>query len=174
MNNRQLPPFVRGYGRPQHIELPPMKAVIDLIQGARNRGLKWPKLWLRLPDGTPIRINIAGDQSRTPGYLMLTDGKPYGSSQFFGRISPAGDMEPGRDGSPEQRRELVTLLQGLATDPARTAAAYGHMTGHCTFCGLPLTDSRSVDVGYGPTCAQKFGMPWNASKKGRGLSLLQE
>jgi hypothetical protein len=172
-NKRQLPPFVRGYGRPEFVALQPVRGVIDLIEGARSRGLKWPKLWLQLPDGTPIRVTVAGDNSRTPGYLMLTDGKPFGQSQFFGRISPAGIMEPGRDGSQEQRDELAKLMQRLAADPASTAAAFGHMTGSCTFCGLPLTDERSVAVGYGQTCAKKYGMPYQ-TKRASSLRLLED
>lgn len=40
------------------------------------------------------------------------------------------------------------------------AAAYGKLSGKCMFCGLDLTDERSMLVGYGPDCAEKHGLPW--------------
>lgn len=46
---------------------------------------------------------------------------------------------------------------------AAEAAALGHATHHCCFCGIELTDEgngRSVEVGYGPICANKNGLPW--------------
>lgn len=29
----------------------------------------------------------------------------------------------------------------------------------CSFCGLALTDEGSVEVGYGPVCAKRWGLP---------------
>jgi hypothetical protein len=46
----------------------------------------------------------------------------------------------------------------LAT--AEQAAEFGHTFHRCVFCTLPLTDPRSEGVGYGPTCADKRGLPW--------------
>jgi Family of unknown function (DUF6011) len=43
---------------------------------------------------------------------------------------------------------------------AAEAAALGHTTSFCCFCSLELTDDRSTDVGYGPVCASKRGLPW--------------
>src|SRR6185436_1560785 len=40
------------------------------------------------------------------------------------------------------------------------AVAHGHTTGNCSFCARDLTDPRSTSVGYGPICAQHFGLPW--------------
>jgi hypothetical protein len=52
------------------------------------------------------------------------------------------------------------LLDALAADPERVAAAYGKHTGQCCFCGSALSDGRSVAVGYGPICAKHYGMAW--------------
>jgi hypothetical protein len=46
----------------------------------------------------------------------------------------------------------------LAT--AEQAATFGHTFHRCVFCTLSLTDPRSEGVGYGPTCADKRGLPW--------------
>jgi hypothetical protein len=55
---------------------------------------------------------------------------------------------------------VTAALASLAADPAAACSAYGHLTGACCFCRLPLTDARSVAVGYGPICAGNFGLPW--------------
>jgi hypothetical protein len=95
---------------------------------------------------------------------MLTDGRPFGDNKFFGRISPAGVLELGRD-RPRQSEELVPLLSRLACEPAKVAAEFGHLTGHCTFCARKLNDARSIAVGYGPVCAEKFGLPWGETRQ---------
>jgi hypothetical protein len=46
---------------------------------------------------------------------------------------------------------------------AEEAARFGHEHHRCVFCARTLTDEqdgRSVDVGYGPICADKYGLPW--------------
>lgn len=142
--------------------LPSVAGVVALLNVAKSAGLQFPKLWLQLPDATPLRISIAGDMSRTPGYLMLTDGGPFGANRYFGRISPLGELELGRD-APPVRDALVDLLERLARDPAKVAADFGHLTGNCCFCNRKLADGRSVTVGYGQVCAKKFGLPWGAT-----------
>lgn len=139
-----------------------MLGIVELLHRAKAAGLLFPKLWLQLPDETPLRISVAGQRSSTPGFLMLTDGAPFGENRFFGRISPTGQFEIGRDGG-EMRDALVDLLTKLAADPAGVAAEFGHLTGHCCFCWLKLSDERSVAVGYGKICAGKFGLPWGAT-----------
>jgi hypothetical protein len=146
-------------------ESPTLKVtgVVNLLDTAKAKGLKHPKLWLLL-DGvgaepSPLRITIAGDKSKTPGYLMLTDGGGFGSGLYFGKISPQGELHLGRDGF-EVVKPLTALLTRLAKDPAKVAADFGHLTGHCCFCSLPLNDPKSTRVGYGPICAEKFCLPW--------------
>lgn len=134
--------------------------VVSLLEHAQARGLKFPKLWLQLPDRSPLRVTIAGERSRTPGYLMLTDGRPFGENTYYGRISPRGVLEWGRDATEERRGQLAPLLARLAAEPAKVAAEYGHLTGQCCFCARVLNDERSTAVGYGPICAEKFGLPW--------------
>lgn len=145
------------------VALPSVAGVVRLLATARENGLQYPKLWLQLPDETPVRITVAGDKSRTPGFLMLTDGGPFGSNRFFGKISPRGQLELYRDGE-AVRADLVPLLERLACEPAKVAAEFGHVTGNCCFCARKLADERSTAIGYGQTCAKKFGLPWGHVK----------
>lgn len=57
---------------------------------------------------------------------------------------------------------LTTVRRGRAAT-ADEAAGLGWTTHHCCFCGIELTDegeNRSVEVGYGPVCAENNGLPW--------------
>lgn len=154
--------FSNQYPPREQVSLPSVAGVVGLLRKAQDNGLKYPKLWLQFADGGDLRVSVAGSQSRTPGFLMLTDGRPFGENCFYGRISPEGVLELGRDAGP-RRDELVPLLSRLACEPAKVAAEYGHLTGNCCFCSKQLADERSIAVGYGKICAKKFGLPWGAA-----------
>lgn len=145
--------------RPSGPAVGSLAGVVELLGRARDAGLKYPKLWLELEPGSPLRIHVAGETSSTPGYLQLTDGGPFGANRWYGRVSPDGELEMGKAGRAVEA-QLVQLLESLAADPASVAADYGHVTGSCCFCHRRLSDDRSVTVGYGPVCADKFGLPW--------------
>lgn len=118
--------------------------------------LRYPKIHLVSDEGTPVQLSVAGERSRYTGQVMITDGGPYGQNRYFGRIDREGTLTAGRDLTPTVRR----LLAALAADPAAVAAAYGKRTGSCCFCHKELTTDESLAVGYGPVCAQNFGLPW--------------
>lgn len=129
--------------------------ILDLLRTAQASGLKWPKIRLETSQGQRLVLSLAGPNSRHQGQIMVTDGGSYGNNVYFGRIDLAGQFV-GRD-APE---DVIEALQQLACDPAARASLHGLQTGHCCFCGLELTDGRSVSVGYGPICADKYGLPW--------------
>lgn len=55
------------------------------------------------------------------------------------------------------------LREITRTLTADEAAAWGHDHARCVFCSTKLAkegDGKSVDVGYGPICAEKYGLPW--------------
>lgn len=58
----------------------------------------------------------------------------------------------------------AAMAQGKARSLTHEeAAAFGKITGTCIACGLHLTDdgkNKSLEVGYGPICAKKWGWPW--------------
>lgn len=52
------------------------------------------------------------------------------------------------------------LLAILENDPADVARLHGQRTGRCCFCRKPLITNESVTMGYGPVCADNWGLPW--------------
>jgi hypothetical protein len=135
-----------------------MTGVNALFDKASASGLKWPKIRLITPAGQNVALGRAGDRSKYKGQVMVTDGGPFGSNVYFGRVDQAGEYHPTDQSTPEIR----SLLEQLGADPAKVASAYGKLTGNCCFCHRSLfgEDQRSTDVGYGPVCARKFGLPW--------------
>jgi hypothetical protein len=121
---------------------------------------KHPAILLHTTDtARPVRISVAGPKSKTPGAIMVTGTGSFESRPYYGKITggvfiPAGKNEPATVAS------VTALLLDFARDPAATASAYGRSTGVCSFCARQLTDARSVDVGYGPICADTYSLPW--------------
>ncbi len=122
--------------------------------------LKYPKVNLVTSCGQKVRLQRAGDASRTPGVIGITDGRPFGNNTYFGRIDLDGTLRP----SAKMTEAVKNLLVAINEDPAATAHAHGQRTGSCCFCARGLTTGESVAVGYGPICANKFGLPWGEDR----------
>ena len=134
--------------------------VVALFGIAQSR-LKHPKIRLQLPDGRPVCLSVAGPGSRSPGSINVTDGGRFGANVWYGRVAPDGTWDASTRTDRDTAVALAVLLTELAGKPAQVAARYGRQTGSCCFCALPLTDKRSVAVGYGPVCADKYSLPWS-------------
>ena len=143
-----------------------LKPILSLLTGARQH-LKRPKIQLATPDGTQVVLSLAGERSRYTGSINASTGAPFGTpGSFHGRIDPDGSTTI-------KDRSVLALLEALAADPAGVAAAYGRATGSCAFCGAPLTNgaSGSAEIGFGPVCAKKWGLPW--SPNGRSYEFVE-
>jgi hypothetical protein len=128
--------------------------------------IKWPKITLIYEDAT-YRLAMAGPSSKKPGWINVTDGKPYGQNKWFGRISPEGLWEQPHMLDEAVAKSLLRLLNAFSKDAAAAAQKYGKLTGNCCFCNTPLgegDDQTSVEWGYGPVCAKNFGLPWGKKK----------
>lgn len=55
----------------------------------------------------------------------------------------------------------VEFLRKFCTGTVRV---YGRNTGNCCFCARELTTGESVAMGYGPICADKYGLPWGEER----------
>lgn len=144
--------------------------LLALFDKAAASGLKYPKL-RALAGETALTLWRAGSKSRHVGQVMVVAGKGE-ERVYYGRVDLAGTFHPSHKVEPAQLAQAVPALVALATDPAAAAKAYGQRTGNCCFCSLPLDDGRSIEAGYGPVCAENFGMPWGQARrrraKGRG------
>jgi hypothetical protein len=143
-----------------------IRRIRELFALAKSKGLKSPKIRLLSTGGAhgaqKLVVKAAGPSSRHTGQLLVTDQNGYGGV-YFGRIDSAGRFiasESAKRAMPDTMTDVENALRDMGSDPAKTASAYGRCTGACCFCGLELTDGRSIAVGYGPICADKYGLPW--------------
>lgn len=154
-----------GKPKPAPIDDAPMidnvAGIIDLFSTAKANGLQWPKIRLALPGGMPVELSVVGS-GKNEGKIRVTNGGKYGDygTLFFGFIETNGRFS-GRS------EDILSVLVKFSVNPAQVAAEYGKGTGECCFCARPLTNGKagSVEVGYGPICADKFGLPWQPNSK---------
>lgn len=128
-----------------------LKPIVKFLQAAQDRGLKRPKLRVLGTDGfTEMRIGLT-TRGQAPGSISVSEDK-HG---FLGCVRPNGEMT--------SVLALDTVLQKhllrISENPAAAAKEYAALMCKCSFCGLPLTDAGSVEVGYGPVCAKHWGLP---------------
>ena len=115
----------------------------------------YPKIKLTDREAGTVQLSLAGPKARHPGSMNITDGQPYGANAWYGRISPDGHFTP----SPQCVGPVARLLIMFARDPAAVAKAHGELTGNCCFCSRTLTNAGSIEVGYGPICAERYDLP---------------
>lgn len=146
------PPTPRPVVTPARSLLP----LVSMLQNA-SKTLKYPKVLVAV-GGMTLQLSIAGPRAMKPGTINVTNGGRYPSNEFYGRILLSGEFEPGRNAG-----AVLPLLERWAANPVEVVREHGHKTGSCAFCRKSLTTRESTAVGYGPVCAEKFGLPWGGA-----------
>ena len=101
-------------------------------------------------------------ETGTPHYYKVVQGTNTGN--FYVKELVVTD-HPDDEGGPTFEwvyagRRPLHFLKVTDRATAEEAAAFGALTGRCVFCSRKLTDERSIEVGYGQTCAAREGLPW--------------
>jgi hypothetical protein len=138
------------------------KKVIELFAIAKQH-VRYPRIVLQV-NTQPIALSLAGQNSKAPGTVNVTDGQPFGQNQWFGRVAADGRWEKSEYG--DENPEVRSFLRKFAMDPAGMAKEFGKLTGRCCFCNLPLKDEKSTAAGFGPVCAKNYGLEsqWKAAQ----------
>lgn len=141
------------------------KNIATLFETAVNAKLKYPKITIEDPNTGTVVFKRAGSMSKYEGQIMITNGGAFGSpsNKFYGRIDLQGVLNE----APAMNPFVRGLTQAFEADPIGVAKKYASLTGHCMFCTKPLNDPRSTANGYGPVCAEKFNLPWDAAKESK-------
>ncbi len=125
-------------------DLGDVSGLIALFDKAKAAGIQWPKLRTITSDGTVLTIRIAGEKSQHQGQLMVTSGQ-RDERVYYGRVDRDGTFHPSRQPTPTQLAEAGPALIAMARDPPKA--------------------ERSLWVGYGPVCAEKWALPWGNDKQ---------
>lgn len=116
--------------------------------------LAYPKITYQLAkEAPPITLyynnNHACIQAKVAGRLVATI-KANGQEDMRWPIKDA----------------YLAMLETIEKDPIAAATLSGKLTSCCSFCSRELSDERSVIHGYGPVCAEHWGLPWDAERTG--------
>ena len=149
------PVFSAPLAAPAGVHVGGFAGVVALLTKAKEH-LKFPKVRLTV-NGTLVILSLNGKNSKRPGHVSISGEGVYPNRMFYGSVSPEGVFTPFKSELPG----LTGLLTELAKNPARVAKEHGKLTGNCAFCGKVLglgEDKRSVMVGFGPVCADHYGL----------------
>lgn len=134
-----------------------MNNIIDMFDIA-HQFKDFPKISINDEQGNPVEMRLAGQKSSCPGTVTVTNGGQYGdpSNIYYGRITREGKFLAGKNCP----TSIIDFLLRFNDDPAAIANAHGKMYNFCCFCGKTLTSEESLIAGYGPICAEHFGLPY--------------
>lgn len=133
----------------------PLPVLWTMFRAVVRTGIARPTLTMG-----DLELHVSGTASKYAGQIQVTNGFGYGHPEnlWYGRIDSDG-LHRSR-ACPEA---VVVRLKAWNDDPdslVAEAKAYGHRTGCCCFCSTKLTTPESVTAGYGPICAERWGLPW--------------
>ena len=112
--------------------------------------LRYPAINMRRKNGDKLRIYLA-----TKGYIAITL-----NGEYVGKL-PAADKNIILYDSPLfNHNELMSELEAFMKRPISESALQGKEYGRCCFCNRELDNEGSIFHGYGPICAEKWGLPW--------------
>lgn len=107
--------------------------------------LRYPAIHLTSKDGRKIRVYRA-----TKGYIAIkVDG------EYVGKLVSADAQI-----ILYSAKELLPEIDALLSNPISESALHGKEYGRCCFCNRELDNEGSIFHGYGPICAEKWGLPW--------------
>lgn len=138
---------------PASVAVANFTAVVAVFEKA-GATLKQPKIRLSLPTGEKAVLSLAPKHGNNPGFIYLKV-----AGDYAGKIAPTGAFTPFKLAA-DVLASVQALFVMLGDDPAGVAAAYGKETGQCCFCAKEITTAESLSVGYGPDCADHYGLPW--------------
>jgi len=136
--------------------------IFDIFDNAK-RSLKYPKLQYPF-EKQMIEFSLAGEKSKNPGAIYITNGQKYPTGKYYGKLFKDEEAKKLRfiwNEKIPRTEDLTAIIRAIAANPVGMCSMIGQQYAHCCFCGLELTNKNSVTVGYGPICAEKWGLPWD-------------
>lgn len=117
--------------------------------------LQAPKIRLLSVEGggEEIKLYLASLRTTLEGYVII-----YGDVGFLGKIDKSGVFYPNVVKGATTPNWLIPTLKAFAENPQQQSKRYGALTGRCCFCYLSLSNTKSVNLGFGPVCGKRYGL----------------
>ena len=132
------------------------KAIQVMFQIAGEH-LKYPKIRLLSNDNVFVQLNFFPKTSEIKIFRGGWAG--HGRRRFIGWVRE-DRIVPYTEGCITE--DINAIIQELALDPQRCAAAMAKKLSACMYCGQRLSDEESKSKGYGPICAEHYQQPWGS------------
>lgn len=139
-------------------ELTPL---LELFRKARDNKIARPRI-KTYANSKELSISLAGAESVNAGMIYLKlGGEYYGKVDLHGRLvlsRNVGNLIPVAE-------EVPIVLRALGKDPSGFGKVHGMKYNNCCFCGRGLKTKDSVYYGYGPICAEGWGLEWGNARE---------
>ena len=131
--------------------------ILNLLTTAQRNGKPNPHIDTVLPSKTTIKMVLS---KKYAGSVNIYD---KFSREYLAFIKADGTLFKMKVCTDSVFKEILTLHK----DPDLVAklAASGRQIGWCCFCGITLTNKISIFHGYGPICADYYGLPWEGERE---------
>lgn len=130
-----------------------MSDLLHRFHLALQAGIKRPKI-----NTGDLLFSLAPPSGKNAGHVYVKGEKDdWGDRPYLGKVSPDGRFYPSR----ECAVDVQARISKIGADVVGSAKAHGAQHGNCCFCGRSLTTDASVSNGYGPDCADNYGLPWS-------------
>jgi hypothetical protein len=127
--------------------------ILASLAEARAKGIKKPMLRLMDPVGNDIRIKYMSVGKNAGGCWVTSN------DDLIGKIDDGGVFTfTGRPYTDKFIAEVFDFIEITNHDVKGALESYGKMTSRCGCCGLPLTNKKSIELGIGPICLDKYGL----------------
>lgn len=132
--------------------------ILTMFNKAKQK-LKLPKVVFKTNFGV-VRMWIQGKAAKYPGSVAITLDKLW-----MGRVHTDGKFQTGVNFQTfDGREKFVDLMVAFSKNPEEVASHYGKLHSKCIFCMKGLNDPKSLAMGYGPICADTYGLDWGSVK----------
>jgi hypothetical protein len=117
--------------------------------------MKFPNMNLGSSNGDPVNIRayLSINSKDMKGWVIFKDMR---TQTYIAHINTAGEGYYRTACTNEQ----ADIISAYAKDPIAYAKMQGIKYKRCCFCGTEITNISSRYHGYGPICAENYGLPW--------------
>ncbi|NBT04335.1 MAG: hypothetical protein EBT00_14140 [Proteobacteria bacterium] len=127
--------------------------ILASLAEARAKGIKKPMLRLVDPVGNDIRVKYMSFGKNAGGCWVTSN------NDLIGKIDDGGVFTfTGRPYTDKFVDEMFDFIDITNHDVKGALESYGKVTSKCGCCGLPLTNKKSIELGIGPICLDKYGL----------------
>jgi len=127
--------------------------ILASLAEARAKGIKKPMLRLVDPVGNSIKIKYMSVGKNAGGCWVTSN------DDLIGKIDDGGMFTfTGRPYTDKFIAEVFDFIEITNHDVKGALESYGKITSKCGCCGLPLTNKKSIELGIGPICLDKYGL----------------